>query len=107
MARLMGEHEPLLHHAAPSCRVESCQPASPALRFLGLVCRRNAHPEASRVIAAHSTAVSPNSSQTGLAAGFLPGMPTERLSRGGFGMGTITSEVQPTAVFELTRRAPA
>jgi hypothetical protein len=106
MARLMGKHEPFLHHLRHAAW-NIARPASPALRFLGLVCRRNGHPEALRVIAAHSTAVSPNSSQTGLAAGFLPGMPTERLSRGGFGMGTITSEVQPTAVFELTRRAPA
>jgi hypothetical protein len=87
MARPMGKHEhssimPLRHAAWNMAR-----PASPALRLLGFVCRGNGHPEASRVIAAHGTAANPNSSQTGLAAGFLPGVSTERLSRGGFGMG--------------------
>jgi UDPglucose 6-dehydrogenase len=39
------------------------------------------HPDRiSRVIAASSTAASPNSSQSGLRAGFLPITPTERLS---------------------------
>jgi hypothetical protein len=55
----------------------------PALCFPGepFVCRGNGRPEALRVIAASSTAASPNSSQTRLAAGFLPGVPIERLSK--------------------------
>jgi hypothetical protein len=79
----------------------------PALGFLGepFVYRGNGGPEALRVKAASSTAASPNSSQTRLAAGVLPGVPTERLSKWDclVMLDFLTSEAQPTAVFELTR----
>jgi hypothetical protein len=103
IARLMCRHEQLLRHAAPSCRVEYAsqhrrRSASLEDRLFG---RGNGQPEASREIAAHSTAASPNSSQTGLAAGFLPAVATERLSRGAWGQSPLRS----TAAFELTRTA--